>query len=171
MDSIDNIMNKNRHLMDDADPPTGHFERFQAKLKNETISIKPKYSSWIYAAATIAILISISFWGISVVNSPLVQQQFTASNSDIYDLNRYYQGQFESKLQTLKKSGEKSVEGDVEIEIKEMEATRQSLIKTYQTDPSNERILNEIVNNYRLQVELLNEVISMQAGSNNDLKL
>lgn len=173
MDNIDNIINRNRHLMDDADPPRGHFERFQAKLKGQTVTIQTNHSSWIYAAATVAILVSIGFWGISVFKSPIIQQQFSASNGEIYDLERYYQGQLENKLQTLKKiqPREEYIEGDVQVEIQEMETTRESLLHTYQKNPGNERILNEIVNNYRLQIEMLNDVISMQANSKNDLKL
>ena len=173
MDSIYNIMNQNRHLLDDAEPPEGHFDRFQAKLNSQPVKIQRSHSSWIYAAATVAILISISFWGISVLNSPIVQQQFSASSSEIYDLQRYYQGQLENRMQALKsiKTEEYSVEGDVKHEIQEMESTRQLLINNYQKNPGNERILNEIVNNYRLQLEMLNDVISMQTGSKNNLKL
>jgi hypothetical protein len=173
MDSIYNIMNQNRHLLDDAEPPEGHFDRFQAKLKNQSISVQPKQNSWIYAAASIAILVSVSFWAVSVFNSPMVQQQFSATNGEIHDLDRYYQGQLENRMQALKsiKTEEYSVEGDVKHEIQEMESTRQLLINNYQKNPGNERILNEIVNNYRLQLEMLNDVISMQTGSKNNLKL
>lgn len=173
MDSINNIIDRNRHLMDDADPPAGHFDRFQAKLNSQPVKIQRSHSSWIYAAATVAILISISFWGISVLNSPIVQQQFSASSSEIYDLQRYYQGQLENKLETLKKiqPGANDIEGDIQVEIQEMETARKSLLNNYQKNPGNERILNEIVNNYRLQIEMLNEVISMQTNSKNNLKL
>ena len=156
--------------MDDAEPPRGHFDRFQAKLKSQTTAVQTSHNSWIYAAATIAILISISFWGISVIKSPLIQQQFSASNSEIHDVERYFQGQLQSKLQKIS-PGDKSIEGDVRLEIQEMETTRKSLIYNYQVNPGNERILNEIINNYRLQIEMLNAVISMQADSKNDLKL
>ncbi|SDB83521.1 hypothetical protein [Williamwhitmania taraxaci] len=173
MDSIDKIINQNRHLLDNTDPPRGHFDRFQAKLKGQTILIPTNHNSWIYAAATVAILISISFWGVSVFKSPLIQQQFTASYSEIHDVERYYQGQLDNKMQAFQKiyAGDKNIEGDVKVEIQEMETTRKSLIYNYQVNPGNERILNEIVNNYRLQIEMLNAVISMQTNSENDLKL
>ncbi len=172
MDSIYNIMNQNRHLLDDTEPPEGHFERFQAKLKNQGKSVKPKQNSWIYMAATIAIIASLSFWVVSVINSPIVLQQLSAINSDINDLDRYYQGQLSSRMQALKsiKAEENNIEGDVNHEILEMESTRQLLINNYQKNPGNERILNEIVNNYRLQLEMLNDVISMQTESRNHLK-
>lgn len=172
MDSIDNFFNQNRHLFDDANPPDGHEMRFHEKIGFITSPRHRFLNIWVNAAASIAIVISVGLWMASVTKSPAVKQVLSQSNPELQEMNTYYQGEVYSKIQVLEANQKvyPSLGKEVNSEIKEIELTRQSLLENYLSNPGNERILNEIVNSYRIQIEVLNQAINLLHQTKNDNK-
>ncbi|HUW06306.1 MAG TPA: hypothetical protein VMW01_08585 [Williamwhitmania sp.] len=172
MDSIDNFFNQNRHLLDDADPPEGHEKRFHEKMGLMLAPRRRYLNIWVNAAASVAILISLGLWMASVAQNPTVKQFLSQTNPELQEMNTYYQGEVFSKIQVFEanKKMDPGIGKEVHSEIKEIEQSRQSLLENYLSNPGNERILNEIVNSYRLQIEVLNQAINLLHQTKDDNK-
>lgn len=172
MDSIDSFINQNRHLFDDADPPEGHEMRFHEKIGLMAPPRRRYLNIWVNMAASIAIILSVGFWMASITKYPALRQMFSQTNPELQEVNIYYQGEVISKIKMFETS-KKAYPGigkEIHSEINEIEQSRQSLLENYHSNPGNERILNEIVNSYRLQIEVLNQAINLLHQTKNDYK-
>ncbi len=172
MDSIDNFFNLNRQLFDDADPPDGHDKRFRDRLKQQLTPKRRYLNIWVNTAASFAILLSLSLWIVSIAMYPAARQVLSQTNPELQEVDAYYQGKVSTKVQVFEASQKvyPGIGKEVNSEIKEIEQSRQSLLQNYLSNPGNERILNEIVNSYRLQIEVLNQAIDLLHQTKDDIK-
>ena len=62
MKNIEDIIRNNRDLFEDAEPPKGHFERFNARLemKFQTSGLKRSIVPYLLKAAVVTLLVTLS---------------------------------------------------------------------------------------------------------------
>ncbi len=174
-DNIEEIILKNLEGLNDNEPMDGHFERFQAKLKEQN---KKKVISLNMilkvAAAVIFVLLAtnqafiyFSPDNMGILSSGLKSPEVTlASVSPEYEeVEFYYTNAINVGLEQwyqLKNEGLISEEEQLlmDDEMKEFEKLQKSLQSDLAANPQDERVINAMLEYYQTKLSLINMIVA-----------
>ncbi len=174
-DNIEEIILKNLEGLNDNEPMDGHFERFQAKLKEQN---KKKVISLNMilkvAAAVIFVLLAtnqafiyFSPDNMGLLSSGLKSPEVTlASVSPEYEeVEFYYTNAINVGLEQwyqLKNEGLISEEEQLlmDDEMKEFEKLQKSLQSDLAANPQDERVINAMLEYYQTKLSLINMIVA-----------
>ncbi|NOZ48040.1 MAG: hypothetical protein GXO79_14880 [Chlorobi bacterium] len=175
MKEIGDYIKKNKSFFNDAEPLTGHLDRFKTKLGGDSKKVTFFKSSVKYfRAASVIILIALSsLWIYEKFTKPAMKEQISLGevSPEYKEVEFYYTRLYKTKLTEL--SGMKKIDPEVVVELKKDEFTElDSLYRVLQKDlgsnNNDERIINAMIEYYQTKVELLNQIILQLNNAKND---
>ena len=177
MDKFENMVRDKRQELDQAEPSEGHFERFQIKLRKINHPGKRfiPLKTFLRVAAVILVIIAISFTieYLDLIPNPLLKG--SAANElppELKDVELYYTsltGEKLNQIEDLASSEEeaKRLREKALTEVNELEDSNSQLQQEYVESGKNERVLDAIVNNYRIISSLLDHIINELSSEKN----
>ncbi len=161
MSNLEEEIRKNRSAFDDTEPPKGHRARFEKRLENPQ---KPAWKrSWYWvAAAVIALFVVIRVVDREpqpIAEQPVVESKMTLAehSQKMAEVEAYFTGQIESTYQLVQLTSEEH-NGHMDLLIQhltELEKDYEKLKLELFRQPGDQRILNRMIENYRLRLNLL----------------
>ena len=167
MSIIEQRINKNKELFDVYEPIDGHFDRFQDKLqklhKVEKISHKSLYLKVLKVAASVIILLSVSF-ALFLYNNGYNNLFASKSSPELNEATEFYTAVTEQKLAKIEELSKNDVESEKlkDSALKSVNALKtenKELEKEYFVTNQDTRVFGAIINNYRLLATALDRVI------------
>jgi len=173
-DYIEEIIEKNLERLNDNEPLSGHFERFEAKLKKSNSGKGRRTFNIIWkvaAAAVFAFLLVnqaiIWFSSGNKMNIPSINEDITlASVSEEYkEVEFYYTNSIDQGLEQWDKLvGEGFVSAEeqqmMKTELAEFETVYNKLQEDLGTSPNDERVINAMLEYYRTKLSLINMIVN-----------
>lgn len=167
MNNIDEKIKKNIDSFNTAEPEEGHFERFAAKLERKGRRKKPFASyTFLLKAASIAVLVVLSFlWTYdNLINPAPDGSGVTLSQvSDEYrEVETYYKHQVNMKYGQIEDMDvfSDSTQKDILLkELSDMDSIYTNLQKELKASPKDTRIINAMIEHYRLKVDVMNQIL------------
>lgn len=177
MDKLENLVRNKRQEFDQDEPSDGHLERFQFKLADVSHPRKTviKLRTVLRIAAVILIIVAVSF-SVNYFNllPNVLVKDSTASElpPELKDVEIYYTSLTGEKLQQIEHLSNSKEEADrirkqAMQEVNELESSTYELKREYVTSGKNERVLDAIVNNYRVISSLLDHIINELSTESN----
>lgn len=143
--------------------PSGHIRRFENKLLNNLHGNKKATSSYlIYAiAASVMLVLSLSIFILSERN-PENKMLLSEENSEIIETEHFLQNEISqrlAKIETLTTEPEQTL--NFKNDLKEIDNSLVSLSEDLKQTPGDQRIVNAIINTYRLKIETLDNIMTI----------
>lgn len=163
-DNLKKWANENRESFEER-PPLGHEERFKKRLNTKRESIIPE---WMRYAASVLLLMGLG-WTIfqAGVNSGIDQEaesQTVASimPAELLEVEQFFSASVANKKAELENLA--AADGNPEIqsvlsELEELEDQYEELKQELMINTGNERIVNAMIENYRLRLEVLEKLL------------
>lgn len=177
MSDLEKIISNNRDVFDSDEPADGHFERFNKKLSNlhkehESKEIKVIHMinrHWLKVAAAMVILIGFGFVFFNNVfeknaNMTSAQETGIILSPELTEVEIYYTSLSDKRFDLIDQLVPDSMEGAkikemVDMELSELNENYGELLEEYKNNPDDDRIIDAIINNYRIQAEILDNII------------
>lgn len=164
MKKIDDIIRENKEAFNSEKPLDGHFERFTRKLqKNKSNKLK-LYSIRVLKAASIAILIGLSSLWIHdnyIKNDQPDRLALGDLSPEYKEVETYYTNLVNVKYNQL--IGIDLIDEKQKTilwnELKEMDTIYISLQEDLHFAPNDERVINAMINHYKLKIDILEQLI------------
>ncbi len=174
MDQLEKRIRENRELFDVAEPAEGHFERFSNKL--QTLHQKNKRVPWLtyLKVASIAVLVVLStLWTYDYFMNRLVSEQ-AISLGNLYpeyrEVEMYYTSMFNAGYNEIDHCTfpEDSLQKKILIkELSDMDSIFINLQKEIQLNPTDERVINAMIEHYERKLEVMNQILDQLKQLNN----
>jgi hypothetical protein len=175
MKNIEDIIRDNKELFEDAEPSTGHFERFNRKLemkfqvKSSTRSIVP----YLLRAAVVTLLITLSsLWTWDHFIRPGSSRMTLGQVSPQYkEVENYYVHQvnlMEGEIVNVDLKNNPEQKALLLKEMKSMDSTYVSLQKELKANPNDERIINAMIEHYQTKLDVMSYIVSQLKTIRND---
>ncbi|MBP6978109.1 MAG: hypothetical protein PHD61_03575 [Bacteroidales bacterium] len=170
MDKLEHLVRNKRQEFDHAEPPEDHVERFLMKLQEfHHPRKKPAYLNNIWRVAAVVLIIIAASFTINYFNLiPRSVMKGTAASElppELKDVEVYYTTLTGEKLQqieslTTSKEEAERIRKQALSEVDELESSNLQLQQEYVASGKNERVMDAIVNNYRIITSLLDHIIN-----------
>jgi len=176
INNFENFILDNRDNFTNDDPPNGHVDRFESKLsKHNAIFKRNKTLFVLKIAASISIIITLSVTVLWVYLNYSYQPKNPIASIETIEFNEtinYYSDQVSIRIDQLKKM--KSIETDqknnIFAELDTMAYTYGQLENELKNNPSDERVMNAIIEHYQIKLDALNQIIQSFSISHSNLK-
>ena len=172
MKDLYNIAQENRNIFDSLEPKDDHFARFENKLKDfhkkkNTFSI-----GYLLKAAVVAILVVLSgLWVYDNFNATSINNGIALRevSPEYNEVEIYYTQLVNQKYNELNQcqfidSTQKNI---LMQELTEMDKMYENLKKDLTTNPSDERVINAMIQHYQLKVEVMGQILQQLQQSRN----
>ncbi len=174
MKKIEDIIKNNKEMFNSEEPFEGHFERFSQKLKNQSKRTFRIISIKILKVAIITLLIGLSaMWIYDNKIRPKSSTQYTLSNvsKEYAEVENYYISTINTSYNEIKSFDfyEKNQKKMLLRELQGIDSLYISLQKDLKSNPTDQRIIDAMINYYQMKVELLNQIITQLKQLNNQL--
>jgi len=158
MDNLKKFISQNKEDFDTHEPSFNHFAQFKDKmLSGNKRSIN--YKNIIVSILSVAALYFLFFW---MAPDNLIIKTENRPSKEYFETENYYKNSLDKKINVYTQlsrnaDADKSVLNELNDLNEEYEVLEQEL---NQSD-NDQRIISAMVNNYRLRINLLDEVISV----------
>ncbi|HNS46647.1 MAG TPA: hypothetical protein PKH94_05360 [Bacteroidales bacterium] len=180
MDKLENLVRSKRQEFDQSEPPEDHLERFRQKLLelNNPKRRPIRFQQLWRVAAIILVIITASF-AINYFNLiPKTMIRGTSASElppELNDVEMYYATLTDEKLQQIEslatsKEEAARIRKQALAEVGELEDSNIQLQQEYAASGKNERVLDAIVNNYRIITSLLDHIITELSTNKSSLQ-
>ena len=175
-DYIERLIEKNQEGLNDNEPPTGHFERFEKRLKKQheykrrTVNFNAVLK---IAAAVVFVFLAVNqgiIWFSSenenTVNSMAGQDISLASVSQEYkEVEFYYTNAIEGGLNQWQQMAAEGLVSEEEqammdTELAEFEKVYEKLQQDLASSPNDERVINAMLEYYQTKLSLINMIVN-----------
>lgn len=158
-DNLDNIFKKFENQFDLNEPPTGHFDRFDAKLNRTSTSTK-LFSLLPYIAIAASIVLLFGVWlGASFSNSGM---ELASISSEMEETQNYFIASIEKELETIEKERNKDTEhliNDAFEQLKKLETQYHELTLELKESTEDKRIIYAMISNFQQRVDVLQNLL------------
>ncbi len=164
MKDLDKIIQENRQSFDMFEPGDGHFERFEAKLKEFNKKKKSFTIGFMLRAAVVAVLVVLS--GLWVYDNFGSRNQKGIALSEISEeygeVEMYYTHLVNQKYEELDQFQFMDSTQKVMLiqELTQMDSIYENLKKDLSTNPNDQRVINAMIRHYQLKVEVMSHILS-----------
>lgn len=177
MTDLQKFIREHRAEFDDAEPSTGHFERFASQLDEQPVvrSIARGRSQMLKVAAMIIVMVSVSVFVFDLATREIrdmfaSEKQETELPLEIREAVLYYDNQSRTQIAALHKLAVNNEDADALSasalkEIQGLDATTNELKKSLAENPGNEHILDAIVRNQQMKETMLKTIITQVSQS------
>jgi hypothetical protein len=164
-DPLENMIKSNTEQFDTVEPPKGHRDRMRQRLQEEKdpVILKITRSQFWAAAAAIALVLTTTWW-IMNTGKEVMEDRNELSLSELgqemAQVETYY-------LQTISEKKELIASSDSDemlvqsffSELERLEEEYDELKKELARYPANERIIDSMINNYRMRIDILESLL------------
>ncbi len=166
MKDLEKIIQENRSVFDSFEPDDGHFERFEQKLTRFNKK-QPAFSfGFLLKAAAVAVLVVISgLWVYERINPAMETRNGLALHQlspEYNEVETYYATLASQKLNEI--SSLEFVDSTQKTmllqELKQMDIVYENLKRDLKSNPSDERIINAMIQHYQRKVDIMNQILN-----------
>ena len=152
-DQFEKFLIENRSSFDDAEPSDGVWDAIDERLetKKSNFHIVWKVAAVLFLISTAVLLVDRAS---SNTAGPELSQEFVAAED-------YYVTMINQRKQLIKESLTPEQELEFLVEINQLDAMYLELKKTYQSNASNERVVDAMINNLQLRLDILNRQLEI----------
>jgi hypothetical protein len=166
MNSIDELIRKNRNLFEDHEPMEGHLERFNWKLEKRLHSSATRKSivPYLLRAAVVTILVTLSsLWAWDhFIRTDKGRMALGDVSPQYREVENYYVHQVNMVEGELLNVDLKNNPGQKEIlekEMKSMDSVYVQLQKELKANPNDERIINAMIEHYQTKLDVMTYIV------------
>jgi len=152
---------KSRPEFDSDEPRSGHFERFDERLRSQRPSRRLNIRHTLQIAASIAIIFAS---GIVIIQKSKSGDKVAKAEipAEVVEAGDYYMRQVSGKVEqiegfTFESDKEKAILLD---ELKDLDIYQQKLMKDLETNPSDERVVNAMIQHYQMKLDIMDQIIN-----------
>ncbi|MBR9859205.1 hypothetical protein GYB22_00340 [bacterium] len=163
-DQFEKFVRNNREDFDRSEVPAGAWDKIKEKRKPK----KTRIIQWMPRLQQVAaiLIIGLAAFGVySMFKSEpeVVKTEESQLPAEIAEMDRYYEAQVVSAMQELDQTEgvDKELTADVQEELDILQAEKLRLFDELKNDVNNEAILQELIQTYRMRLEVLEDVLSM----------
>jgi hypothetical protein len=179
MSDIEKYFIRHQNEFDSYEPDSGHFERFELRLKEQQTILRSgqSRSTILKIAALILILISVSvfvfeFATREIRNRFSSEKSFSELPAEINEAVQYYNNQTNMHLGAIRKMAASNSEAlslstAALKEIRNLDEATNDLKQTLSLNPGNEQILDAIIRNQKMKDSILNNILKQLSQSKN----
>lgn len=167
MNELGETIKNNKSFFDMEEPPSGHFDRFDARLtqRKQKTGFLNNSMKYLKVASVALLIILSSLWVLEQFNKTRKNISIALGeiSPEYKDVEIYYTQLYESKLIELNEVNEIDPELEAELfnkEFKELDSIYQALQKELGYNNEDERIINAMIGYYQTKVEILNQIIN-----------
>ncbi len=174
---LEDFINSHRGEFDTQSPPEGLWNNIDAQLGKQK---KPfNWSLYIKRAAAVVIIAVSSiaayeYWideevpeiAIQTIETPV--QQDNLLPDEVEEAEQYYTSQINDRYNELNKYAAlyPEVKQDIQVDMAELDSAYTDLKKDLKEDLANEEIIEAMIENYRLKLEILEEILEQLKSIN-----
>jgi hypothetical protein len=165
-DYIERIITDNLDGLNSIEPPDGHFERFQKRLKDESKIKTFRWNMvWKVAAAVVFVFLAVNqtrLWLIPEEGQPVTLSSISPEYAEV---EYYYASSIKTGLNTLNSLSDDGVISKEENQLMQQEfetfeSRYQSLQKDLQAHPDDERVINAMIEYYQDKLEIITMILN-----------
>jgi hypothetical protein len=175
MKTIEEIIRNNRDLFEEAEPSSGHLERFSRKLEKRFQTHAPKRSivPYLLRAAVVTLLVTLSsLWTWDHFIRPGSSRMTLGQVSPQYkEVENYYIHQvniMEGEIVNVDLKNNPEQKEMLINEMKSMDSVYVSLQKELKANPDDERIINAMIELYQTKLEVMTFIVNQLKTIRND---
>jgi hypothetical protein len=174
METIDDMIRKNKDFFEDQEPSEGHFDRFSVKLEIRCHSkAKRSIVPYLLRAAVVTLLVTLSsLWTWDHFIRPGSSRMTLGQVSPQYkEVENYYIHQVNLMENEIVSTDLKASNDQKEMlmkEMKSMDSVYVSLQKELKANPNDERIINAMIEHYQTKVEVMTYIVSQLKSIRNE---
>ena len=165
-DKLENLISENLDVFNSQEPPEGHFERFEARLKAEEKVRSFQWNKFLkIAAALVFVFLAVNqvrMW----LDTPGKDPVTLASISPEYaEVEFFYTRSIQSGIDSwnsLAASGIVSEEENrlMQQEFKEFERRYEEIQRELEANPYDERVINAMLEYYQAKLNVINMIVN-----------
>jgi hypothetical protein len=172
MKDIEKIVNEFKTVFDDAEPSEGHFERFESKLTEFNHKKKSFTLGFALKAAAVAVLVVLSgLWVYDNVNTTRFNKGIALSeiSAEYGEVEMYYTHLVNEKYTEINNFAfPDSIQKQLLMyELNQMDSMYENLKKDLTTNPSDQRVINAMIQHYQLKVDVMNQILNQLQQAQN----
>jgi hypothetical protein len=175
MKSLEDIIRNNKDFFDDAEPSTGHLERFNRKLEKrfQVNAIKRSIVPYLLKAAVVTLLITLSsLWTwdhfIRTGSSRMTLGQVSPQYKEVENYYVHQVNLMEGEIVNVDLKNNPAQKTMLMKEMKSMDSTYVSLQKELKANPTDERIINAMIEHYQTKLEVMTYIVNQLKTIRND---
>jgi len=171
MNKLEDFITKHAEKFNDEDPSEGHFDRFEQRIEQQSVSFRERrpVRLWMKIAAGIVILATaglaifeLSTYDFSGQNS--LQQATLGLPDELVEIINIYQQRSNQQVIELNQIAQHCPErsgmiSQTEKELTQFDENRDKLVNALQENPSNSRIQAALIQNCKAKESLLNDAL------------
>lgn len=171
MEKLEQYVRNNSELFNEEEPRAGHFDRFEARLKQEDVQVISigRRHTWMRIAAVAVVLVTAGLIGFDLLSGraftrsdrDLASVTFTADMREALD---YYSNVAAERMKEIDKITQSCPDGQqlkskALSEVATFDANHDELTLALRDNPGNERVEAALIQNQKLKEEALNNII------------
>jgi len=158
MDNLKKFIAQNKEDFDTHEPSFNHFDKFKYKMiRGNKRSLN--YKNTIISILSVAALYFLFFW---ITPDNLIINTENKPSKEYFETENYYKNSLNKKMNVYTKlSRNAGTDNSVVNELNDLNKEYKILEKELSQSDNDQRIISAMVNNYRLRINLLDEVISV----------
>jgi hypothetical protein len=175
MKNIEDIIRNNRDFFEDAEPSTGHFERFNRKLEKrfQGNAIKRSIVPYLLKAAVVTLLITLSsLWTwdhfIRTGSTRMTLGQVSPQYKEVENYYVHQVNMMEGEIVNIDLKNNPKQKAILLKEMNSMDSTYISLQKELKANPNDERIINAMIEHYQTKLEVMTYIVNQLKTIRND---
>lgn len=170
MEKLTQFIQQNLSSFNSDEPPDGHFERFRQKLEMRKKGRRVNLPL-VAAAAAVACIVITGTLGVLYHNPSILQfNQYGVSQAiatDLLEVETYYSAIVEAKyreVSNLSREANPALEQEAKRLLADLQLGYQTLKEDLLHSPKQDRIIDAIVQNYKVQIEVLEKLCCSLKG-------
>ena len=175
MKNIEEIIRNNKDFFEEAEPSTGHLERFNRKLEKrfQINTIKRSIVPYLLRAAVVTLLVTLSsLWTwdhfIRTGSSRMTLGQVSPQYKEVENYYVHQVNMMESEIVNVDLKNNPEQKNMLLKEMKNMDSTYVSLQKELKANPNDERIINAMIEHYQTKLEVMTYIVNQLKTIRND---
>lgn len=176
-DKLAHFINENRTAFDDLEPSADLWDKIGAGIDKTKHKPLLRLNSWIWKAAVLIFVFTSAWFLNDYTDGPSKNKEEVilqnASNSallnELADGEAYYAVQISNKQAELEKYTREHPEimNDLKREFRELDRDNLQLKEDLVESNANEKVIEAIMQSYRMKLQILEQVLSEMKGSQN----
>jgi hypothetical protein len=174
MDKLEKYILKNRDEFDLLEPSSDLWEKIK-KRNEKTKTIQFNWKKNLYRAAIVIFIVSVTFFVQEYRHSS--DNEINQSSQNNYDIiipelkevEDYYNSEVNRKMKEINKlaSFNPEITQHIESDLAELDSIYIDLKEDLKENIDNEEVINAMINNYKIKLEILEEILFFLEGKNN----
>lgn len=165
MNSLEDFIKENKEMFMNNEPPEGHFERFEERLRQMQRRNRIRFVSRITSIAAIGLLVIAS--SIFIYDRYFIREPFMLNlrdvNPQMEKVEFYYTSQIDQLsfgLDSLSSDNQEDIQKMMTNEIAEMDSIHRELQKKLGSNPGDQRIVNAMITYYQTKLEMMKSFLN-----------